>query len=84
MRPVSHCRDGSEAIWGVHVRILVVLGEEDGIEYRRDIDLHRMASEVVIDEIIPSPTCARNSLPDSRSTRTSRSSDPRRNMRSIL
>jgi len=39
-------------------------------EYREDIDIHRMASEVVIDEIVPPSTPARNWLPASRSTRT--------------
>jgi len=39
-------------------------------EYREDIDIHRMASEVVIDEIVPPPDAPRNWLPASRSTRT--------------
>jgi len=39
-------------------------------EYREDIDIHRMASEVVIDEIVPPSTLRENWLPASRSTRT--------------
>ncbi|MFC6992017.1 acyl-CoA carboxylase subunit beta [Haladaptatus sp. GCM10025707] len=46
--------------------------EELREEYRHDIDIHRMASEVVVDEIVPRVRFARNSSTGSTSTKTSK------------
>jgi acetyl-CoA carboxylase carboxyltransferase component len=48
-------------------------------EYREDIDIHRMASEVVIDEMVPRASSGRSSRTALPSTRTWRRTGPTRN-----